>query len=155
MAQVQLFNKQNNWLIERKNNFLESLDIINSNTKLQSIFWVEIINFLKNWVNNQNSYTPREDVNWLKNNLNFVIENNLYDKFQSEINQKKMNNYNLLQKSFEYISIINDFVISYKENLKKERKKQEEISKIEKLKQKEKIEKENELQNLEKMLDQL
>lgn len=152
MAQVQLFKKQSDWIESWKSQFLSGLELS------QSIFLLpeDVYSFLQNRIKQQTSFTPRHDVDNFLTNIQQIIEDSeLKQEIVEKTSKKDFSSMSILQKSFEYVSIIDDIVWQWQETKQKiqaEKNRQEQLSNM---KQKEEQEKQNELANLENMLDNI
>ncbi len=152
MAQVQLFKKESDGIESRKSQFLSWLELS------QSIFLLseDVYTFLQDWINQQTSFTPRQDVDNFSSNIQQIIEDeDLKQEIVEKTSKKDFSWMSILQKSFEYISVIDDTIWQWqetKQKLQAERNKQKQIANM---KQKEELEKQDELNNLEQMLDNL
>jgi len=86
MVKTQFFERDFSNLEEYKNNFKEALQMI----KTVRLFNDEVVDFLDNWINNQKSYIPREDVDNLKKNMKFIFKDKkFYDYCLEKLNLVK------------------------------------------------------------------
>ena len=144
MVKTQFFERDFSNLEEYKNNFKEALQMI----KTVRLFNDEVVDFLNNWINNQKSYIPREDVDNLKKNMKFIFKDKkFYDYCLEKLNLVK-NSWNILEYSFNLISKLDDLSKDYN-------KIKDKIIFEEKLKEfKKKLKKEDE-EEMKKLLEKL
>ena len=144
MVKTQFFERDFSNLEEYKNNFKEALQMI----KTVKLFNDEVINFLSNWINNQKSYIPREDVDNLKKNMKFIFrDKKIYDYCLEKLNLVK-NSWNILEYSFNLISKLDDLSKNYNKIKNK-------IIFEEKLKESKKKSKKEDEEEMEKLLKKL
>lgn len=144
MVKTQFFERDFSNLEEYKNNFKEALQMI----KTVKLFNDEVINFLSNWINNQKSYIPREDVDNLKKNMKFIFrDKKFYDYCLEKLNLVK-NSWNILEYSFNLISKLDDLSKNYNKIKNK-------IIFEEKLKESKKKSKKEDEEEMEKLLKKL
>ena len=145
MAKVQLFWKTNSNLEEYKLNFKKALSL------LEKYFPSNVLEFLNTYIEKQTSYVEREDVENLYKNALLLEENEEFRKYFLWEKWKMKKNWNILEYSFNLISLLNDKVQEF-EKSEKLRKKQEKLKKEQEIaKQKNQAE----LDKLESLLDNL
>lgn len=122
MVETQFFTRKNSWLDDYKNNFKKALE----KARIINFFSVEVLDFLMHWLEKQNSYIPRNDVdNFLPNMQLIFKDKNFYDFALKKLKNIK-NNWNILEYSFNLISALDDSKIEF-ENSEKERIKKENL----------------------------
>lgn len=124
MVQTQFFKRENYWLEEYKINFNLAIE----KAKVINLFSLDVLVFLKKWLEKQISYIPREDVDNFLPCMELIFQNkNFYDFVLVNL-EKVKNNWNILEYSFNLISALNDSKIDFeksgnelikKENLEK------------------------------------
>ena len=109
MVKTQFFERDFSNLEKYKNNLKEALQMI----RTVRLFNNEVIDFLNNWINNQKSYIPREDVDNLNKNMKFIFKDKkFYDYCLEKLNLVK-NSWNILEYSFNLISKSDDLSKDY------------------------------------------
>ena len=144
MVKTQFFERDFSNLEEYKNNFKEALQMI----KTVRLFNDEVVDFLNNWISNQKSYIPREDVDNLKKNMKFIFKDKkFYDYCLEKLNLVK-NSWNILEYSFNLISKLDDLSKDYN-------KIKDKIIFEEKLKESQKKSKKEDEEEMKKLLEKL
>ncbi len=147
MAETQFFTRKDNNLKEYKSNFKKALQKV----KTVKIFELEVISFFEKWINSQKSYIPREDVDNFLENMNFLFKNkDFYDFILLEL-KKIRNNWNILEYSFNLISILNDSKKDFEKYLTKVQVEKKLKNNLEKSKK----EDEEKLKSLENLFDEI
>jgi len=146
MSKVQLFKRENSNLDDFKSLFVSSLKEL----KKLNIFDEELFDYFNVWVNKQTSYVPRKDISNLPENIKLLLNNKeFYNLYLSKKSTLKKDN--LLSYWFNLISLLDDLVFEYKQ-LEKEKIRQQ---KLKQELEKESKQKKQELETLEKLLDEL
>ena len=126
MTKTQFFTREYSNLEDYKNNFKKALQMI----KTVKLFEVEVIEFLNEWIENQKSYIPREDVDNLLWNMQLIFKDEDFYKYCLEKLNLVKNNWKVIEYSFNLISTLDELSKKYweikkkkifEENLKKDR----------------------------------
>ena len=140
MAQTKFFTRKSDSLEEYKNNFKKAI----SKIEIARLFDKQVINFLKNWIESQKSYIPREDVDNLWKNINLVFKSKDFYEYLLPRLKNIKNNSNILEYSFNLISELDESAKKFedykkkkdfKENLEKQKleSKQKEFTQAQKI----------------------
>jgi hypothetical protein len=137
MTQTKFFTRSSDNLEDYKNNFKKAI----SKIKIAHLFEPKVIEFLENWIDNQKSYIPREDVDNLLSNINKVYKDKEFYEYIKPILDNVENNGNILEYSFNLISEFYEQAKKYKEykNKKFFKEKLEKEKKLDEKKQEEEI----------------
>jgi len=144
MAQTKFFTRKSDSLEEYKNNFKKAISML----EIARLFDKQVIDFLKNWIENQKSYIPREDVDNLGKNISLVFKSKEFYEYLLPRLKNIKNNSNILEYSFNLISELDESAKKFEEYKKKNDFKQN----LEKQKQESK---KKELEEAQKILDSL
>jgi len=116
MASTQFFTKTTLNLDMYKYNFIKDIRLGYE----YKIFNKDIYNFMVNYISKQTSYINRSDVQNLKENILNIVNSNTINILLNKINLiKESKKTNLLQYSFEIISVIENYNLELKDNLNK------------------------------------
>ncbi len=144
MAQTKFFTRKSDSLEEYKTNFQKAI----SKIEIARLFDKQVIDFLKNWIENQKSYIPREDVDNLEKNINLVFKSKDFYEYLLPRLKNIKNNSNILEYSFNLISEFDESAKKFEDYKKKKDFRQN----LEKQKQESK---KKELEEAQKILDSL
>jgi len=144
MAQTKFFTRKSDSLEEYKENFKKAI----SKIEIARLFDKQVIDFLKNWIENQKSYIPREDVDNLWKNISLIYKSKEFYEYLLPRLKNIKNNSNILEYSFNLISELNESAKKFEEYKKKKDFRQN----LEKQKQENK---KKELEEAQKILDSL
>jgi hypothetical protein len=88
MAQTKFFTRSSNNLEQYKLNFKKALQM----SKTVKLFNNDVISFFDKWIDAQQNYIPREDIDNFLNHLNHIFKDkNFYNFIISELKQVKNN----------------------------------------------------------------
>lgn len=147
MAQTQFFEREISQLDEYKRDFKKALQMVET----VGLFSVDVVDFLRSWIDAQKSYIPRQDVDSFLTHMKTIFKDKeAYDFITKELQGEK-NNWNILEYSFNLISGLDDGMKGFDKYKKKQLKNKQ----LEEQKLQTKQRDEEEMQNLLSSIEQL
>lgn len=151
MAQVQMFNKTDEWLDEYKQKITQAINLALDNDLMEQKYADAILT----QVQNQDTYVPRDDVDSFLENIQIMINNPSLAKGFNNVKQNLNTDRPDIEVAYEYISIIHGMVQDYNALMAKKQKQLDQEQKIQNMRRTEEKERQQNLDELEQRLNDL